>query len=270
MSEAVPVFSTPSPKIRRIGLDRPWSWLARGWRDLRQAPAVSLGYGLIFALAGFAILAALWASGVSVERGGGIFVFLPLTAGFMLVGPILAVGLYEVSRRLLAKEPVSLAVAVWAFRRNPAQIGLMGLALMLFLLFWIRLATLIFALFFSQNPPDPNNFVMDVFFSPEAVPFLAVGIIVGAILAGLVFAISAISIPMLLDRKDTNVVMAIATSFAAVRHNLAAMALWAALIVLFTGAGLVTAFVGLIIALPLIGHATWHAYQDLVEPAEGE
>ena len=131
-----------------------------------------------------------------------------------------------------------------------------------------RGVALIFALFFSQNPPDPNNFVMDVFFSPEAIPFLAVGVIVGAVLAGLVFAISVVSIPMLLDREEANVFMAIATSFTAVRLNLAPMAVWAALIVLFTGAGLVTAYLGLIVALPLIGHATWHAYRDLVEQSD--
>lgn len=268
MSEAVPVFSTPSPKIRRVGLDRPWSWLASGWSDLRKAPAVSLGYGLIFALAGFAIFAALWTMGPSTTQSGGVFVVLPLSAGFMLVGPILAVGLYEVSRRLAAKEAVSLGLALSAFKRNTAQIALMGLALMLFLLFWIRLATLIFALFFSQNPPDPNNFVVDVFLSPEAIPFLAVGVIVGAVLAALVFAISVVSIPMLLDREEANVFMAIATSFTAVRLNLAPMAVWAALIVLFTGAGLVTAYLGLVVALPLIGHATWHAYRDLVEQGD--
>ena len=243
----------------------PWAWLAAGWGDLRKAPAVSLGYGLVFALAGFAILAVVWASGISAERYGGFFIVLPLSAGFMLVGPIMAVGLYEISRRQAEGEAVSLAVAVSAFQRNPAQIGLMGLALMLFLLFWIRLATLIFALFFADNPPDPNNFIMEVFFSVEAIPFLIVGIAVGAVLAALVFAISAVSIPMLLDRQETNVFMAIATSFAAVRNNFAPMAVWAALIVLFPGAGLVTAYLGLVVALPLIGHATWHAYRDLVE-----
>ena len=267
MTEAVPVFATPSPKIRRIGMDRPWAWLAAGWGDLRKAPAVRLGYGLVFALAGFIILALVWASGISAESYGGFFVTLPLTAGFMLVGPIMAVGLYEISSRLSKGESVSLGIAMTAVRRNPAQIGLMGLALMLFLLFWIRLATLIFALFFADNPPDPNNLIMDVFFSADAVPFLIVGVTIGAILAALVFAISAVSIPMLLDR-NVNVILAIATSMAAVRHNLAPMAVWAALIVLFTGAGLVTAYLGLVIALPLIGHATWHAYRDLVEQAD--
>lgn len=256
-SESIPVFAGPSPKVRRIGMDRPWAWLAAGWQDLRGAPGVGLSYGVIFSAAGLVLTAAIWLLDV-------FYLVLPLGAGFMLMGPILAVGLYEVSRRLGSGEPVGLGLALTAWRRNPAQIALMGLLLMLFLLAWIRIATLIFALFFSQNPPDPNNFIADVFFSGESIPFLVVGSSIGAVLAALVFALSAVSIPMLLDR-DINVITAAVSSFVAVRHNLAPMAVWAGLIVLFTGAGLVTGYLGLIVTLPLIGHATWHAYRDLVE-----
>jgi uncharacterized membrane protein len=265
-SDTVPVFAGPSPRIQRIGMDRPWTWLARGWRDLWRAPAVSLAYGVIFSLAGLVIAAAIWLIDV-------FYLVLPLTAGFMLLGPILAVGLYEISRRLDRGEPVrrldrgepvSLGAALTAWRRNMAQIALMGLLLMLFLLAWIRIATLLFALFFADNPPDPNNFIAEVFFSLDSIPFLVTGTILGAILAGLAFALSAVSIPMLLDR-DTNVVAAAATSFTAVRHNLPAMLFWGFLIVLFVGVGLVSFYVGLVVTLPLIGHATWHAYRDLVE-----
>lgn len=101
-------------------------------------------------------------------------------------------------------------------------------------------------------------------FSPTALPFLIVGTVLGAILAALVFAISAISIPMLLDKRDCTVWVAIATSWVAVRANWKPMALWAALIVAFTGFGMVPFFLGLAITMPLIGHATWHAYKDLV------
>jgi uncharacterized membrane protein len=255
---SIPVFAGPSPKVRRIAMDRPWAWLAAGWQDLRRAPAVALSYGVIFAASGLALTAAIWLLDM-------FYLVLPLAAGFMLLGPVLAVGLYEVSRRLGAGEPVGLGLAFIAWRRNPAQIALMGLLLMLFLLAWIRFATLIFALFFSQNPPDPNNFVAEVFLSVDSIPFLVVGTVIGAVLAALVFALSAVSIPMLLDR-DSNVITAAVCSFVAVRHNFAAMAVWAGLIVLFVGAGLVTGYLGLVVTLPLIGHATWHAYKDLIEP----
>ena len=226
MAEAVPVFTTPSPLARKVELDRPWSWLAAGWRDLRAAPQVSLAYGVLMAVAGYAITFGLWWADL-------VYLVLPMVCGFLIVGPLLAVGLYEVSRRLEAGEPVNLGVAVTAWRRNASQIGLMGVALLL----------LLFA---------------------DALPFLIVGTAIGAVLAALAFAISAISIPLLLDRPEANVFTAIATSVTAVKENPTTMAFWAVLIVGFVGAGLITLYLGLIVTLPLIGHATWHAYRDLV------
>lgn len=258
MSHAVQVFSGPTPLVQPVGAERPWVWLACGWQDMRRAPQVSMAYGLVFTVLGFLLLLFTWLVDLFV-------LVLPLSAGFMLVGPILAVGLYETSRRHGLDETVTFADAVGAWRRNTSQIALMGVALMLFLLAWIRLATLIYALFFgTAAAPSLQNVVSEALFSASSIPFLIVGTGVGAVLAVLVFAISAVSIPMLLDREETNAVTAIATSFAAVRHNPRTMAVWAALIVLFTAAGLVTFYIGLIVALPLIGHATWYAYKDLV------
>ena len=257
MSQAVTVFSGPTPYVHRVPIDRPWTWLAQGWADMRKAPGTSLTYGVVFSLLSFIILGVLWLTDMT-------YLVLPLSAGFILMGPILAVGLYETSRRLANNEPVGLGYALKALQRNTSQIALMGIALMLFLLAWIRIATLIFALFFSHTPPGLDNFVAEVFFSAESIPFLLTGIITGGILAALVFAISAVAIPMLLDRADINVAVAIVTSLNAVRLNILPMTVWAALIVLFTAAGLVTLYLGLIVALPLIGHATWHAYHDTV------
>lgn len=250
--------SEPVPHVRQIDLDRPWAWLAAGWQDMRRAPGVCLSYGLLFAAAGALLTALIWLYEV-------FYLVLPLTAGFMLMGPILAVGLYEVSRRLEAGESITLGEALGAWRRNVSQIGLMGVALMLFLLAWIRLATLIFALFFSSNPPRPEMalFIDDVFLSVESLPFLVVGTIIGGALAAMVFAISVVSIPLLLDRH-VNVFTAITTSIAVVRQNFWTMALWAWLIVIFVGVGLATAYIGLLVTVPLIGLATWHAYRDSV------
>ncbi|MFO0995885.1 MAG: DUF2189 domain-containing protein [Alphaproteobacteria bacterium] len=258
MSDVVSVFVGPSPKVRAIGLDRPWAWLAAGWRDLLAAPGIGLVYGAIFSGAGFLMTVGAWLVGLS-------YLVMPLLAGFMLVAPILAVGLYEVSRRLEAGQPTALAPALTAWRANRTQIALLGVLLMLFLLAWIRFATLLFALFFSKSPPGLDDFLLQVLNSANGLSFLVVGTLIGAGLAALVFAISAVSVPMLLDQQ-TNVFAAVATSFVAVRHNLRPMGLWAILIVIFTGLGLATFFIGLIVALPLIGHATWHAYRDLVLP----
>jgi len=257
MSDVVPVSEIPMPRIHKRDLDRPWQWLNAGWGDLRRAGPISLLYGLACSLAGGVLTAVIWAL-------DWLYLVLPLMAGFMFMGPLLAVGIYYVSRELEAGNKPRLYESMMAWRSNPQQLALMGLALMLFMLAWIRIAQIIFALFFAENPPRPEvEFIVDVFLSAESIPFLTVGSIVGGVLAAIVFSISAISIPLLVD-KPANVLTAIATSVAAVRENFWTMALWAWLIVLFIGAGIATFYVGLIVTMPLIGHATWHAYKDLV------
>jgi uncharacterized membrane protein len=257
-SDAVPVFTTPSPRIRVVPVDRPWLWLARGWTDMTRAPAVALAYGGCLVGASFLLTLGLALAEL-------YYLILPLAAGFMLVAPLLAVGLYEVSRRLeRGTPPPTLLEAVLAWRRNPLQIALSGLVLMLIHLAWVRIATLLFALFFEQAQPTLPGLLQVMFLSKFSLPFLATGAVIGAALAAFVFAISAVSFPMLLDR-DVGVATAIATSFTAVAVNWRPMALWAGLIVVFTSLGLATLYLGLAVALPLIAMATWHAYRDLVE-----
>jgi uncharacterized membrane protein len=258
MAEAAVAIMPSTASIKKIPLDRPWTWLADGFSDLRRAPVVSLGYGILFALAGYALTASLWAL-------GWIYLTLPLAAGFLIVGPLFAVGLYEVSRRLQKGEPVSFGGALGAWKRNAGQIGLMGVALLLLMFAWLRLAALIFMLFFGLEPPTLDQLVQQTVLSPSALPFLVTGTVIGALLAAFAFAISVIAIPLLLDRADANVVTAITTSVDAVRTNPGPMLFWAVLVVLFVGAGLATFLLGLIITLPLIGHASWHAYRDLTE-----
>jgi uncharacterized membrane protein len=261
-SDAVPVFTTPSPRIRVVPVDRPWLWLARGWSDLTRAPAVALAYG-----ASLVVVSFLLTLGLALAEL--YYLILPLAAGFMLLAPLLAVGLYEVSRRLeRGAVPPTLLEAALAWRRNPLQIALSGLVLMLIHLAWVRLATLLFALFFEQAQPTLAGVLQVVFLSRLSLPFLATGALIGAALAAAVFAISAVSFPMLLDR-DVGVATAIATSLTAVAVNWRPMALWAGLIVVFTSLGLATFYVGLALALPLVAMATWHCYRDVVDLAAG-
>jgi uncharacterized membrane protein len=245
-----------APGIRTVAMDRPWIWLGAGWRDFASAPMVSLSYGFLFSAAGYVVIYGLYATDM-------LYLILPMAAGFALVGPLAALGLYDVSRRLESGQPVTLGAALRSFMTHSGAVSAMGLILMLFLLAWIRVALLIFALFFGGRPAPTVNFFETVFFAPESLPFVVTGTLVGAVLAVAVFTISAISLPMLLDR-DVGVPVAIATSFRAVNRNPRAMALWAALIAGFIAFGLATLFVGLAFCLPLIGHASWHAYRDLV------
>jgi uncharacterized membrane protein len=264
MTEVVTSFDVVVPTIRRVGLDRPWAWLAQGWRDLMAAPAISLGLGLVFALLGWALTYGLWWVGL-------LYLVLPLATGFMIVGPVLALAFYEISRRLAAGERVGLVAAFAVFRRSPRQIAVMGFVLLLVLLTWLRIAAMIFMLYWGLTPPSFEELVVNTFLRPASLPFLIFGTAVGGLFAFLSFAISAVSIPMLADRPKVDVITAIVTSVRAVRHNPGAMLLWAALIAAATGLGLATLYLGLIVTVPLIGHATWHAYRDLVpDPAAGE
>jgi uncharacterized membrane protein len=245
-------------RIRPVEIDRPWVWLARGWKDILAAPQVSLAYGAVITCAS----AALW---TMLALTGTIYLLLPMAAGFFLVAPLIAVGLYETSRRLAAGQPVTLAAALGAVRRNGTQVALLGVALMLLHLAWVRAATLLFALFFDGANPAWGDIIDTVFFSPVSLAFLAAGSVIGFGFACVAFAIGALSIPMLIDR-ETDVFAAIAASVSAVLQNWRPMALWAALIVVFTAVGMATLFVGLAVALPLVGHATWHAYRDVFAP----
>ncbi len=249
-------FEAETITVRHLTADPTGRWLAAAWGDIKRSPAASLAPGLVAAFASY-VLAVL------VFLDGRYAAMLPLTGGFMFVAPLIAMGLYEISRRHETGEPVSVLMGVAAFRRNPTQIALMALLLMLFLLAWVRLALLVFALFFGLNPPPFATFFTTILFDAGNLPFLIISNAIGALLAGLVFMISAISLPMLIDR-EVDFITAMITSWKACTTNPRVMTGWAFLIVLITGLGVLTAFLGLIVALPLIGHATWHAYRDLV------
>lgn len=255
----IAVFSEASPRVRHVGADRPWVWLARGWEDMLRAGRVSFAWGALFVAGGAALIGGAALLGVYEA-------ILPLAAGFPLVAPILVIGLYEVSRRLEAGEKANLKTPLLALRRNASQIGIMGFVLGFVFLAWMRIATLLFAWFFGTQSFNAGEFVSQVVLSGANALFLVIGSAIGAALALLVFAISAVSLPMLLDRDKANAFTAIATSVAAVRANPRAMLLWAFLIVAFTGAGLLLGLVGLVLTLPLVAHATWHAYRDMVAP----
>ncbi len=257
MVETVAVFSPRPLKIRKIELDQPWSWLARGWQDFRASPSVGLAYGILAVVSGYLLT-------IGFISFGMLYLVLPAAAGFLLLGPVLAVGLYEVSRRREQGASTSLTEALLAFRRNPIQIALVGVALLLLWFFWVRAAALLFLLYFGFEPPSVENLIADTFLSPRGLPFLIIGTVVGAVFAFVAFAISAISIPLLLDQEEASVMEAIAASVRAVQINLAPMILWAVLIVVFIGFGIATLYLGLIVTLPVVGHATWHAYRDLV------
>jgi uncharacterized membrane protein len=246
----------PLPEVKEITLDHPWEWLAKGWKDLSRAPKFSLAYGAVFFLVSY-----LMTFGLMVQSL--FFIIPPLAAGFFLIAPLLGIGLYQISDTLERGEKVEFCNALSAWKRNDVQLSAMALVLVMVVLLWMLAAILVFALFYDSPIPTWENFIPQVFLSGKSPLFLFTGIAVGAVIAAFTFAISAITVPMLMDRQ-TDVLTAMQTSVRAVRANWQAMALWASLIVMFVGIGIVTFYVGLIVAMPLVGHATWHAYRDLV------
>ena len=253
-SPRVALDTLPAP--RRVSFDAPWRWLAAGWSDIRTAPHVSLSYGCLFALA--ALVLALLLSGAGAHA-----LFLPLAGGALLIGPLLAVGLYDASRRLQHDEPVELAEVAMAPLGARGQLGFFSALLLFACLAWMQLAFLLLMLFLgSAAPPPASAFIKTLLFTPHGLGLLIVGTLAGALFAALVFAISVVGVPILLV-SQTDAVSAARASIAAVRQNPKPMALWAGLIVLIMALGLATLLIGLVVAFPLIGHATWHAYADI-------
>jgi uncharacterized membrane protein len=244
-------------RIYRIDLEAPWRWLQAGWSDIERIPRISLAYGAAFTALALMLLFGLSYSGLQS-------LILPLAGGFLLLGPVFAVGLYESSRRLAADEPVSLDALCNASAQALGQLALFGLLLVLIFLAWVELAFLLFMLFYGGQPLPPlQEFVPSLLFTGKGLGLLIIGSIVGAVMAALVFTISVVSVPMLMFRK-VGVATAVIASVQAVRLNYQTAALWAVLIVGLMVLGVATSFVGIVIAFPLVGHATWHAYRDIV------
>lgn len=244
--------------IKTVGVDRSGQWLVQGWRDVWRKPAISLAYGFSFVLISYVLTFGL----LELDLGALI---PPLVGAFILVSPVLVVGLYEVARRLKNDEPVGFGDLCVVCMRNAGQVAAMGVVMLIFAFFWVVIAIVLFALFFSSGVPPLESLVYEILFSVKGAIFLSLGTVLGAGLATLIFSISAVSIPMLLDHPRLDVVTAVATSFLAVRANWRTMFGWAALIGLISVVAVVTFYIGLAIAMPMLAYATWHAYEDIIE-----
>jgi uncharacterized membrane protein len=253
----VPQPAMRGPRVRRVATDRPWAWLNAGWQDLQATRAIGYAYGGAVCLLG-------WILSLLLFETGTLWAILPATAGFFLIGPLAAAGLYEVSRlREQGRQP-SLADAFAPFRRNGRELAFLGIALLIVHLFWVRIAGLLFMLFFGPGLTGGlETLPFAMLRSPQFLPFVIIGTGLGAILAAASFALAAVSIPMVVDR-DITALEAMTVSVQAVLENWKSMLLWAGLIVLFTGLALVPFYLGLLLVFPLVGHATWHAYRDIV------
>lgn len=245
--------------VNKIGMSAPIRWLSKGFADMRAAGGYSLRYGLAIV-----VISGLLTLGVLAT--GNHFLLPFLVAGFFLVAPVVGLGLYQMSAHLERGEPLKSCNALEALRQNQGQIAMVIGGFMIIMQLWIAANFVLFSLLYAGISPPLDNFFAKLFLSEEGRLFSIASVVVGFAFAWCAFAISVVTIPMLIDRQVDGFT-AIRHSVKSVLSNMPAMMFWAFLIVLFIGFGLVTFYLGLLIALPLIGHATWHAYRDLV-PSE--
>jgi uncharacterized membrane protein len=250
------VHSIHLPEVKRVQAARPFTWLQRGWHDFAATWFTSLGFGVLFALLGWGLVNHAW---------GIAHLGLTLTTGFLLVSPFLALIFYYLSRCL--GQHVRPGDSGRFFRvvgRNGASIGLYAVFLMFTLSVWERLSAILVALFIKGDFIGGDYFSLMSLFTPDQWQFVLAYVAAGAVLAALVFALSVVSLPMMLDRR-VDLVTAMMTSLRVVRENPGAMILWAGLIAALMLVGFATWFIGLAVLFPVLGHGTWHAYRELVQ-----
>ena len=242
----------PSIELRALRWSDPLRWLALGWRDFRRAPLIGLFYGAAFVVMGWAL--------AKVYEQAPAYV-MALAAGFLLMGPVLCLGLYHVSRALERGEKPDFGSSLLAFETRLGPLAIFGFVLLVLEMLWGRATLVIFAVSFDGMPDFKGSLL--ALLDPENLGFIAAWLAVGAVFAGLIFAVSVISIPMLLDRP-VDAITAGLTSLRLVLSQPGVMIFWGTLITALVVAAMLPWFAGLLVIGPIVGHASWHAYRAAV------
>lgn len=257
LTEAQDAFTAPAPTafdiaLRPLRWADPLHWLALGWHDFVRAPGIGLFYGGCFVVMGWALL--------KMYEFAPAYV-MALSAGFLLMGPFLCLGLYRASQRLEAGERPDFGDSLLAWDTRTGTLAIFGFVLLVLEMLWGRATLVIFAVSFDGMPDLKGSLL--ALLEPENIGFIVAWVAVGAVFAGLIFAVSVVSIPMILHRQ-TDAITAGLTSVRLVLTQTGVMLWWAALITFIVGVAMLPWFAGLLIAGPVIGHASWHAYRAAV------
>ncbi|MCT4333545.1 DUF2189 domain-containing protein [Paracoccus sp. YLB-12] len=245
------------PAPVKIGMRDISDALSAGWRDFRRAPAFGLLFSAFYVLGGMAIAAVALASGRE-------WWLIPFVLGFPLIAPFAAVGLYEVSRRIEAEEPLDWpAVIGVVFAQKDRQVPSMAMVILLLFMFWVFVAHTIFALFMGVSALTNVTSSAEILLTGRGLLMLLIGTLIGGGFAAVLFAFTVVGLPVLLER-EVDFITAIIASIRAVAANPVVMVAWAAIIAALLAVGMVPFFLGLFIALPVLGHASWHVYRRLM------
>ncbi|MEZ5886245.1 MAG: DUF2189 domain-containing protein [Paracoccaceae bacterium] len=248
------------PEARSVGMAAIGAALGAGFRDFRKAPAFGLFFSAVYVLGGWLLLAVASAAGRE-------WWLIPVVAGFPLLGPFTAVGLYEVSRRIEAGEPLDWpGVLGTIFRQKDRQLPSMTAVILVLFLFWVFVAHTLFALFLGLTPASVTAGAgpLDFLLQGKGPLMLMIGTLVGAGFAGVLFGMVLVGLPVLLDR-EVDFISAIILSFQAAVLNVWPMLAWGLTITAILLLGMAPLFLGLLVALPVLGHASWHMYRALTE-----
>jgi uncharacterized membrane protein len=248
------------PVVRSVAIGEIVDSLAEGLRDFQHAPIYGLVFGALYSAGGILIMLSAFALGVG-------YLAYPLAAGFALLGPFVAVGLYEVSRRRESGQPLSWsAVVATIVAQGRRELGWMAFVTLFIFVVWMYQIRLLIALMLGlRSFSSLQDFLTVVTTTPEGWIFLIVGHAMGAVLSLVLFSLTVVSFPLLLDR-DVDFVTAMITSVRAVVASPGPMIGWAAVVVVLMIVACLPAFLGLLVVLPVLGHATWHLYRHIVVP----
>jgi uncharacterized membrane protein len=241
--------------VRTVTPLQPFAWLVRGWQDLRRYGVASVAYGALMAAAGWVLLL--------VGSTHPYFIAAAIS-GFLLVGPLLATGVCELSRRGEMREPASFDDSLDAWSRNHSALMEFGVVLAVISVLWFIVSEILLRSFLHSAAPEINVVLNGGFLHAASGSQLLAYLGIGGALAVLAFVLSAVSIPLIIDRH-ASASDAMRTSLRVVFANVPAMLCWGLLLVGLTAIGFATALIAMIWIAPLLGHATWHAYRDLVE-----
>ena len=247
-----PRAEAAAPRLNPLGYGDPLRWLAAGWRDFLRAPGIGVFYGACFVVMGWALL--------KVYESAPAYT-LALSAGFLLMGPFMCLGLYRVSQRLEEGQKPDLGDSLMAWDTRTGPLAIFGFVLLVLEMLWGRATLVVFAVSFDGMPDFKGSLL--ALLDPENLPFIAAWAALGAVFASLIYAISVISIPMILHRP-TDAITAGLTSLRLVLTQTGVMLWWAALIAGLVFVAMLPWFAGLLVVGPVLGHATWHAYRAAV------